>query len=121
MRNGRQSENVERVKRVREVEASSGNVFADLDLPDADALLAKAELARRIGEILSARKLTQAQAAAVRGGDQPKVSALIRARHDMLDTERGRTEVSMSSLSSQNSRCSSPGNSPSCRRRRISS
>ena len=33
---------------VPEVEASSGNVFADLDVSDADEALAKAELARRI-------------------------------------------------------------------------
>ena len=48
---------------MREVEASSGNVFADLEVPDADAALAKAELARRVGAILSARKLTRAQRA----------------------------------------------------------
>ncbi len=74
--------------RVRKVEASSGNVFADLELPDADAALAKAELARRVGAILSARKLTQAQAAAVLGIDQPKVSALIRGRLEGFSTDR---------------------------------
>jgi predicted XRE-type DNA-binding protein len=60
---------------VREVEASSGNVFADLDLPDADEALAKAELARRVCALLAGRKLTQARAAAVLGIDQPKASA----------------------------------------------
>ena len=73
---------------MRKVEASSGNVFADLELPDADAALAKAELARRVGAILSARKLTQAQAAAVLGIDQPKVSALIRGRLEGFSTDR---------------------------------
>lgn len=72
----------------REVEASSGNVFADLELPDPDATLAKAELARRVGDILSARKLTQARAAAVLGIDQPKVSALIRGKLDGFSTDR---------------------------------
>ena len=74
--------------RVREVEASSGNVFADLDVTDADAALAKAELAKRVGAILSARKLTQAQAATVLGIDQPKVSALIRGKLDGFSTDR---------------------------------
>lgn len=71
-----------------DVEASSGNVFADLELPDADAALAKAELARRICAILAARKLTQAQAAAILGSDQPKVSALIRGKLDGFSTDR---------------------------------
>ena len=73
---------------VPDVEASSGNVFADLEVPDADAALAKAELARRSCAILAARKLTQAQAAAVLGIDQPKVSALIRGKLDGFSTER---------------------------------
>jgi predicted XRE-type DNA-binding protein len=73
---------------VQEVEASSGNVFADLDVPDADEVLAKAELARRICAILSERKLTQARAAAVLGIDQPKVSALVRGKLDGFSTDR---------------------------------
>ena len=56
---------------------SSGNVFADLGLPDAEERLAKAELAQKIGGILRQRRLTQVQAAAVLGIDQPKVSALL--------------------------------------------
>ena len=73
---------------VREVEASSGNVFADLEVPDASEALVKAELARRICAILAARKLTQTRAAAVLGIDQPKVSALIRGKLDGFSTTR---------------------------------
>jgi predicted XRE-type DNA-binding protein len=58
--------------------ASSGNVFADLGLQDADELLFKAQLAMRIGSALKARKLTQVAAAEVLGVDQPKVSKLVR-------------------------------------------
>src|SRR5260370_41965574 len=54
MRNGVQPR---KAKRAEEVEASSGNVFADLELPDADEALAKAELAGRICAILAERKL----------------------------------------------------------------
>jgi predicted XRE-type DNA-binding protein len=56
---------------------SSGNVFADLGLADAEERLAKAELAQKIGGILRSRRLTQVQAAEVLGIDQPKVSALL--------------------------------------------
>jgi predicted XRE-type DNA-binding protein len=49
-------------------------VFADLEVPDADEAVAKAELARQICAILAERKLTQARAAAVLGIDQPKVA-----------------------------------------------
>ena len=73
---------------VEEVEASSGNVFADLEVPDADEALAKAELARRICAILSERKLIQARSAAILGIDQPKVSALIRGKLEGFSTDR---------------------------------
>jgi len=73
---------------VPQVEASSGNVFADLAVPDADEALAKAELARRICALLAERKLTQARAAAVLGIDQPKVSALVRGKLEGFSTDR---------------------------------
>jgi predicted XRE-type DNA-binding protein len=73
---------------MQDVEASSGNVFADLDVPDAHEALAKAELARRICAIFADRSLTQARAAAILGIDQPKVSALIRGKLEGFSTER---------------------------------
>jgi predicted XRE-type DNA-binding protein len=62
--------------RNREFTPSSGNVFADLNLPHADDLLAKAELAAKIIAEIRHRRLTQAQAAEILGIDQPKISAL---------------------------------------------
>ena len=41
-----------------EVETGSGNVFADLGLPDADAHLLKAQLVSGIDAIIRRRKLT---------------------------------------------------------------
>jgi len=67
---------------------SSGNVFADLGLPDADDLLAKANLALHIRRTIESRSLTQAQAARVLGIDQPKVSSIINGRLDGFSTER---------------------------------
>jgi predicted XRE-type DNA-binding protein len=70
------------------VERSSGNVFEDLGLPDAAALLAKSELASRISEIIGKRGLTQAQAGKILGVSQPKVSALLRGQLDGFSTDR---------------------------------
>ncbi len=69
-------------------EKSSGNVFADLGVADPDEALVKAELARQITEIISKRHMTQKEAAALLGIDQPKVSALIRGRLSGFSTER---------------------------------
>jgi predicted XRE-type DNA-binding protein len=54
----------------------SGNVFADLDFPDAVERQAKLRLAYALNHVLDARKLSQADAAKVLGVTQPKVSAL---------------------------------------------
>ncbi len=58
----------------------SGNVFEDLGHPRPAEALAKAELARKIGEVIAKRRLTQAAAAELLNLDQPKVSALVRGR-----------------------------------------
>src|SRR5687767_9936757 len=67
---------------------SSGNVFADLELPNAADLLAKADLAARITAIIERRGLTQAQAAKLLRLDQPKVSALKRGQFAGFSLER---------------------------------
>lgn len=72
----------------RDYTESSGNVFADLEIPNAGEMLAKAELALKIADILHRRRLTQVQAATVLGVDQPKVSALIRGRLSGFSIER---------------------------------
>jgi predicted XRE-type DNA-binding protein len=66
----------------------SGNVFADLGFAEAEEMLIKAELAQKIGGILQKRRLTQAQAAAILGVDQPKVSALLCGRLSRFSMER---------------------------------
>ena len=70
------------------VTASSGNVFADLGLPDAEEALLKSRLAQRIAALIETRRLTQAKAAAVLGIDQPKVSKLLRGRLAEFSTDR---------------------------------
>lgn len=67
---------------------SSGNVFADLGLPDPEQALAKAELARAISAVIAERHLTQRDAAELLGIDQPKVSALSRGRLSGFSIDR---------------------------------
>jgi predicted XRE-type DNA-binding protein len=57
-------------------EEGSENVFADLDMPDAEEKLAKAKLAFKINEILDKKRLKQQQAAKLLNTDQSKVSLL---------------------------------------------
>ena len=70
------------------VTASSGNVFADIGVPEPEEELAKAQLASRIREIVRGSRLTQVAAAAVMGIDQPKVSALLSGRLTNFSSER---------------------------------
>jgi predicted XRE-type DNA-binding protein len=61
---------------------SCGNVFADLNLPDPELLLAKAKLSIKIERLIKERRLTQKQAAKLMGLTQPNVSDLLRGRLD---------------------------------------
>jgi predicted XRE-type DNA-binding protein len=60
-----------------EVEASSGNVFADLGLPDAETLKIKSGLVIEIRKAMGAHGLNQQAAAKRMGIPQPKVSAMM--------------------------------------------
>jgi predicted XRE-type DNA-binding protein len=70
---------------------SSGNVFADLGLENADELLVKADLAHAINEEIRARGLTQADAGQVAGLTQPQVSNIARMKLDDFSQERLQT------------------------------
>jgi len=67
---------------------SSGNIFADLGLPNPEERLAKAELAREIRRIIAERALTQAQAGALLGIAQPNVSDLMRGKLARFSVEK---------------------------------
>lgn len=71
-----------------DITKSSGNVFADLGLPDADKYLAKAELAHEINNMIKKRGIKQVAAAEILGVDQPKISALSCGRLDDFSIER---------------------------------
>jgi predicted XRE-type DNA-binding protein len=69
-------------------QVTSGNVFADLGLPNPEERLAKSTMAIQIAELIEARGLTQTQAAARLGIDQPKISNLLRGRLRGFSTDR---------------------------------
>ena len=70
------------------IEHGSGNVFANLGRPDAEAHLLKAELVARIDQIIRERRLTQAHAAELLGISQPDVSRLLRGNFRDYSVER---------------------------------
>ena len=70
------------------VQIGSDNVFADLNLPNPEERLIKAELARRISDIIRQKNLTQVEAAEILSIDQPKVSALTRGKLSGFSTTR---------------------------------
>ncbi len=61
-------------------EKSSGNVFADLGLPNSEQELLKAKLTVQIYKLIKERQLTQSNAAELLGTTQAQVSALMRCR-----------------------------------------
>jgi predicted XRE-type DNA-binding protein len=75
-------------RKTLERESSSGNVFADLGLADADEHLIKASLVVKIDQTIRQRHLTQTAAAQLIGIDQPKVSAMLAGQFRGYSVER---------------------------------
>jgi predicted XRE-type DNA-binding protein len=75
-------------KRKIEIEAGTGNVFADLEYADAKERTLKVELALEVNRLLKERKLTQTHAAELLGIVQPHVSDLVRYRLNRFSVER---------------------------------
>ncbi|HMC59164.1 MAG TPA: helix-turn-helix transcriptional regulator [Candidatus Solibacter sp.] len=75
-------------RKTLEQELSSGNVFADLGMADADEHLIKAGLVVKIDRIVRQRGLTQSAAAQLMGIDQPKVSAMLAGQFRGYSVER---------------------------------
>jgi predicted XRE-type DNA-binding protein len=71
-----------------EVTRGSGNVFADLELPEPEEVRARADLLRLITRIIQHRHLTQSEAAELLGTNQPTVSDLMRGKLSRFSLER---------------------------------
>lgn len=70
------------------VETGSGNIFADLGLPDADTHFLKAQIVSEIYRIADERKLTQARAGKLMGISQPEVSRMFKGNFREYSIER---------------------------------
>ena len=73
---------------VIDVEASSGNVFRDLALPDAEQLKIKSGLVIEIMRAVRRLGLTQEDAGRRMGISQPKVSGLMRGDFSNLSEQK---------------------------------
>ncbi len=74
--------------RLSTIEKSSGNIFADLGLPNPQELLLKASIVSEIANAMKLKKLTQAKAAVLTGIAQPDLSNLLRGRTQGFSVER---------------------------------
>ena len=70
------------------IERGTGNVFADLGLPDAGERKTKTRLALALNRIIKEQGLKQIDAAKKLGVPQPKVSALVNYRLDGFSVEK---------------------------------
>jgi predicted XRE-type DNA-binding protein len=68
------------MKKHKDYEKSSGNVFADLGFPNSEQELIKAKLTVEIYRLLKDRGLNQAKIAKLLGTTQAQVSTLMRCR-----------------------------------------
>jgi predicted XRE-type DNA-binding protein len=71
-----------------EVTESSGNIFADLGLPDSEEMLVKSKIVVELHRAIKSRKLTQTAAAKVIGIAQPDLSNVLRGRFRGYSTDR---------------------------------
>lgn len=76
------------MKKNKDYFIGSGNVFDDLELPNPEERLAKAELALQINRLIKQKKLTQIAAAKLLDIDQPKISALSQGKLSGFSLER---------------------------------
>lgn len=67
---------------------SSGNIFADIGVPNAGAHLAKADLVIGIAALIRSKGLSQTAAAKLIGIAQPDVSRLMRGHFEGFSYER---------------------------------
>jgi len=67
---------------------SSGNVFADIGVPDAEEHLAKADLVIGIAAIIKSKGLSQTAAAKLVGIEQPDMSRLMRGHFEGFSYDR---------------------------------
>src|ERR1700733_1522 len=76
------------MKNDNDFEKSSGNIFADLELNDADELFARSQMGFQVYKILKARKLKQREIAKILGIAQPDASHLMNGHFSRFTTDK---------------------------------
>jgi len=76
------------MKKRADYETGSGNVFADIGLPNAREHLIKAQLVYKIDRLMKARGLKQVEAAKLFEVKQPDVSKMLRGDFRQFSVER---------------------------------
>ena len=71
-----------------EFEESSGNIFADLGLEDAEELFTRAQIGFFVFKILESKKLKQREIARLLGIAQPDVSHLMNGHFSRFTTDK---------------------------------
>ncbi len=71
-----------------EFEKSSGNIFADLGLEDAEELFTRAKIGFFVFKILEGKKLKQREIASLLGIAQPDVSHLMNGHFSRFTTDK---------------------------------
>lgn len=69
------------------ITVTSGSVFHALGLENADDLVLRSALIRKVGEVARAKNLTQAKIAELLGVDQPRVSTLLAGKISKFSTD----------------------------------
>jgi predicted XRE-type DNA-binding protein len=70
------------------IEAGSGNIFADIGLPDAETHFLKAQIVSEIYRLGNSRKLTQTGVGKLIGISQPEVSRMFKGNFREYSIER---------------------------------
>jgi predicted XRE-type DNA-binding protein len=76
------------MKRKTNITAGSGNIFADLNLPDAETHFLKAQIVSEIYRLINERRLTQVQAGKRMGVSQPEVSRMLKGHFREYSIDR---------------------------------
>lgn len=72
----------------RKTATSTGNIFADIGIPNADEHAFKADVVIKLGLLIEGKKLSQTQAAKITGISQPDLSRLLRGHFDGFSMDR---------------------------------
>lgn len=78
---------IEETKQIEFIK-SSGNIFADMELEDAEELLTRAKLGATVRQILESRNLKQQEIANILNIKQPEVSNLMQGKYHLFSEGR---------------------------------